>query len=131
MAYRVSNQPRHLYQIRSDEALTPGQHTIFFDFKYDGGGIGKGGIGTLFIDGKEVASGHIEQTVAVRFSLDESFDVGQDTGSPVLEDYSSKMPFKFTGDLKKFQIHLGDSNLNKEDQKELNNQKVKSAGIND
>lgn len=130
-AYRVSNQPRHLYQIKSDEALSPGQHIISFDFKYDGGGVGKGGVGTLFVDEKKVASGHIEQTVAVRFSLDESFDVGQDTGSPVLEDYSSKMPFKFTGDLKKFHIHLGDNNLNKEDRNDLNNQKIKSAGSSD
>jgi arylsulfatase len=130
-AYRVSNQPRHLYLLKSKEALTPGNHVIKLDFKYDGGGIGKGGTGTLYIDGKEVGSGHVDQTVPIRFSLDESFDVGQDTGTPIMEEYSNKMPFKFTGNLKKFHIHLGDSELNENDQKELNTQKSKAASIHD
>jgi arylsulfatase len=86
--------------------LTPGKHTIGFDFKYDGGGIGKGGTGTLLVDGQKVAEGKIPRTIGCRFSLDETFDVGEDTGTPVVEDYADKMPFKFTGKLCKLVIEL-------------------------
>jgi arylsulfatase len=58
------------------------------------------------VDGTKVAEGKIERTVCVRFSLDETFDVGQDTGTPVVEDYIDKMPFKFTGKLDKLVIEL-------------------------
>jgi hypothetical protein len=65
----------------------PGKHIIDLDFKYDGGGLGKGGLGTLTIDGNKVAERRIEQTSPVgKFSLDESFDAGQDTGTPVIDD---------------------------------------------
>jgi arylsulfatase len=58
------------------------------------------------VDGKPVAGGRIPKTVGVRFSLDETFDVGQDTGTPVIEDYEEKMPFRFTGKLNKLVIEL-------------------------
>ncbi|MFX5332314.1 hypothetical protein ABTC54_19585, partial [Acinetobacter baumannii] len=77
-----------------------------FDFKYDGGGIGKGGTGTLSVDGKQVATGRINATIPGRFSFDETFDVGEDTGTPVSEDYD--VPFKFTGKIEKVVINLGD-----------------------
>ena len=70
-------------------------------FKYDGGGIGKGATGTLFADGSQVAQGPITRTVPIRVSLDETFDVGEDTGTPVVEDYVDKMPYRFSGTLKK------------------------------
>jgi arylsulfatase len=60
----------------------------------------------LLVDGKQVAEGRITGTVGVRFSLDETFDVGEDTGTPVLEEYESRMPFKFTGKLERFTIEL-------------------------
>jgi hypothetical protein len=72
--------------------------------RQDRRGIGKGAIGTLFVDAKQVAQGRIPQTVAARFSLDESFDVGEDTGTPVVEDYVDKMSYSFTGTLKKFVV---------------------------
>jgi arylsulfatase A-like enzyme len=102
----LSNQPQHKYKVASNEKLTPGDHTIRFEFKYDGGGIGKGGSGTLFVDDKQVATAHLDRTICCRFSLDETFDVGADTGSPVIEDYADKMPFKFTGKLEKVTIEL-------------------------
>jgi len=74
-------------------------------FKYDGGGLGKGGTGTIQVDGKTVATGRIERTLAFRISLDETLDCGEDTGTPVVEDY--RTPFKFTGELKKAVITLG------------------------
>jgi arylsulfatase A-like enzyme len=104
--YAFSNQPQHKYRIASKQALTPGKHTIRFDFKYDGGGAGKGGAGTLLVDGKVVAEGKIERTIPARFSLDETFDIGEDTGTPIVEDYAAKMPFKFSGQLDKFTIEL-------------------------
>jgi arylsulfatase len=79
---------------------------IKFDFKYEGPGRGKSALGTLFVDGKQVAQGKIEHTIPNRFSLDETFDVGEDTGTPVVEDYVSKMPFRFTGDLKQVIVVL-------------------------
>ena len=62
------------FRIAGKDRLTPGPHTIRFEFKYDGGGVGKGGTGTLFVDGTEVAKGRIEKTVLGRFSADETFD---------------------------------------------------------
>ena len=114
-AYAFSNQDgdkypdqrKYKFRIAAPDPLAPGKHTIAFDFTYDGGGIGKGGNGTLTVDGQKVAEGRIALTQALRFSLDESFDVGQDTGSPVIDEYDAKMPFKFTGTLKKVEIDLG------------------------
>ena len=105
--HAFSNQAQHKYRVASSERLTPGSHTVKFDLKYDGPGYGKGATGTLSVDGKPVAQGKIERTIPVRFSLDETFDVGEDTGTPVVEDYVSKMPFHFTGTLKKFVVTLG------------------------
>ncbi len=53
--------------------------------------------GTLGVDGKKVAEGRIERTISIRFSADDTFDVGEDTGTSVVDDYDEKMPFKFTG----------------------------------
>jgi arylsulfatase len=71
------------------------------------------------VDGKQVAQGKIERTIPTRFSLDETMDIGEDTGTPVVEDYANKMPFKFTGVLKKVVIELGKSGLTVSDEKEL------------
>jgi arylsulfatase len=92
------------YTIASPEGLAPGKHTLVFDFKYDGGGVGKGGTGTLSADGKQVAQGRIERTVPIRYSLDEGLDVGEDTGTPVNLTYD--VPFKFTGKIDKVMIDL-------------------------
>ena len=102
--YALSNQPQHKYKVASSEPLAPGRHAIRFEFAYDGGGLGKGGTGRLFVDGAEVAEGRIPQTVRFRFSLDETFDVGRDTGTPVVEDYAT--PFAFGGTLENVNITL-------------------------
>jgi arylsulfatase len=129
--YAFSNQPQHKYRVASNETLAPGKHTIKFDFKYDGPGFGKSGTGTLAVDGKQVAQGKIERTIPLRFSLDETMDVGQDTGTPVVEDYVAKMPFKFTGVLKKVVIDLGKSGLTASDEKMLEELKKKLAAVRD
>ncbi len=110
------------------EKLTPGRYTIDFDFKYDGGGIGKGGLGTLTVDGKKVAESRIEQTSPLgKFTLDESFDVGEDTGTPVIDEYDAKMPFKFTGSLEKVQIKVGPNELPPQQRGELEQMKREFA----
>jgi arylsulfatase len=105
--YANSNDPKRHYRIASKEMLAPGKHMIRFDFKYYGGGVGKGAGGTLSIDGKAVAKGRIDGTVDFRFSLDECLDIGEDTGTPVAEDYADRMPFRFTGTLHPVVIELG------------------------
>jgi arylsulfatase len=104
--YAYSNQAKHRYQVAAKEKLAAGKHTILLEFKYDGGGMGKGATAVLSVDGKEVARGRIERTIALRFSLDESFDVGADTGTPVAEDYADRMPFPFSGELRRLVIEL-------------------------
>ncbi len=92
------------YDVAAKEALGPGKHTIRFDFKYDGGGAGKGADGTLFVDDKEVAKGRIERTIPIRVTLDEGLDVGEDTGTPVNLTYD--VPFRFTGKLHRVTVDL-------------------------
>ncbi|MBI5505368.1 MAG: arylsulfatase [Deltaproteobacteria bacterium] len=109
--HAFSNQEQHKYRVASKEKLAAGKHTIKFVFDYDGPGMGKGGTGTLTVDGRQAAQGKIERTVPIRFSLDETMDVGKDTGTPVVEDYVEKMPFEFTGGLDKVVIELGKNAL--------------------
>ena len=118
-AYSYSQQPQHKYRVTSNEKLGPGKHAIKLDFQYDGPGYGKGGIGTLSVDGKQVAQGRIERTILTRFSLDETFDVGEDTGTPVVEEYLNQMPFRFTGVLNKVVVTPGKSGLTASNEKEL------------
>jgi len=125
-AYALSNQPQHKYRIASDQPLAPGNHIIRAKFVYDGGGIGKGATATLLVDEKPVAEGKIPQTIGVRFSLDETFDVGEDTGTPVLEEYDSKMPFRFSGTLKKFVVVLEPLKLSEEEQRRLHEELAKA-----
>jgi arylsulfatase len=117
--YAISNQPQHKFRIASAQPLSAGNHVVRFSFKYDGGGIGKGATGTLFVDGTQVAQGHIPQTAPIRFSLDETFDIGEDTGTPVVEDYADKMPFAFSGTLKKVVVVLEPQKLSPEERQRL------------
>ena len=89
--------------ITSSEPVPAGKSTVRFEFAYDGGGLGKGGKGALFINGKNVGDGRIEKTVPGRFGID-TFGVGMDTGSPVSNTY--KPPFAFTGKVEKVDIEL-------------------------
>jgi len=91
------------YEVTGNE-LTPGKYTIKMEFAYDGGGIGKGGTATLLVDGKSVGKGRVEKTIPLRITLDESLDVGEDTGTPVNLSYD--VPFKFTGKIEKVTIEL-------------------------
>jgi len=92
------------YTVAATRAVPAGKATIRFDFAYDGGGLGKGGTGTIFVNGKKVAAGRIEKTQFAIFSADEGADVGADEGTSVTEAY--KVPFKFTGKIDKVTIEL-------------------------
>jgi arylsulfatase len=94
------------YTVAAKQALPPGKATIRYEFAYDGGGVGKGGTGTIFVNGKKVAAGRIDRTQCCAFSADEGADVGADEGTPVTEGY--KVPFKFTGKIAKVTIELGE-----------------------
>ena len=118
-AYRVSNQPQHCYRVASSERLSAGKHTVRVDFVYDGGGAGKGGVMRLWIDQKQVAEGRADRTVMVRFSLDETFDVGADTGTAVVEDYADKMPFAYQGKLNRFLVVLQPEKLDEQEKQRL------------
>ncbi len=93
------------YRWEGKTALSPGKHIISFDFKYKGPGFGKGGTGVLSVDGKEVASQDIPASVPFAFGVDESFDVGSDTATPV-DDKDYQVPFTFNGVLNKLTIKL-------------------------
>ena len=111
------------------EALTPGKHTLEFDFKYDGmglatlafnnlSGIGRSGTGVLKVDGKEVATQKMERTLPLILQWDENFDVGADTGTPV-DDHDYQVPFKFTGKLNKLTLSIDRPKLTPADEKLL------------
>ena len=111
------------------DALSPGKHTVEFDFKYNGlgagtlafnntSGIGQGGTGVLKVDGKEVASQKMERTIPLIMQWDETFDIGSDTGTPV-EDKDYQVPFKLTAKLNKLTIKLDRPKLTEADIKEL------------
>jgi arylsulfatase len=83
-------------QIISSEALKPGNYKLVYDFKYDGGGMGKGGVGTISVNGKTVAEKRLEKTQPGIFSVDDMADIGLDEGTPVA-DYGPSS--KFTGNI--------------------------------
>jgi arylsulfatase len=90
--------------VKATKPLPAGKSTIRFDFAYDGGGLGKGGQGTLFVNGEEVAQGRIERTQYGIFSGDETADVGIDLGTPVVEAVGSEAKSRFTGRISKVSI---------------------------
>ena len=92
------------YTVAAQHVMSAGKATIRFEFAYDGGGLGKGGTGTLFVNGRKVATGRIDRTQFAIFSADEGADVGADVGTPVTEAY--KVPFKFTGKIGKVTLEL-------------------------
>jgi len=125
--YALSNQPNHKSRIKANSTLSPGNHAIRVSFKYSGGGIGKAATGTLFVDGKQVAEGPIPETIRVRFSLDETFDVGEDTGTPVVEDYASKMPYAFSGTLDKLTVVLEPDKLSEGEKARLLEEEARAS----
>src|SRR5262249_13859883 len=86
-----------------------GKHQVRMEFKYDGGGLAKGGDVTLFYDGEPVGSGRVEKPQPMGYSADEAADVGSDTGSPASPDYGPTGN-AFNGEITWVQIDLGEDN---------------------
>jgi arylsulfatase len=125
--YLVKGKPVFSYNLLAVEhfrwegadALTPGKHTILFDFKYDGPGFGKGGTGVLSVDGKEVDRKAIPHTIPFLMTIDESFDVGVDTRTGV-DDADYQPPFRFTGKLDKLTVNLKPVPMSADEQQRFN-----------
>ncbi len=111
------------------DALAPGKHTLEFAFKYDGlgmgtlafnnmSGIGRGGTGVLKVDGKDVATQKMENTIPLILQWDENLDVGSDTGTPV-NDADYQVPFNFIGKLNKVTLTIDRPKLTPADEKRL------------
>ena len=115
----------------SEKPVPAGKATIRFEFAYDGGGLGKGGTGTLFVNDEKVAEGRIEKTQPNIFSGDEGADVGEDGETPMVEDYGIPAPYKFTGTIDKVTIDLtpmaaADAQAHVQAQKEVAEKKAAS-----
>jgi len=124
-------------QWKGTAALTPGKHTVTFDFKYDGlgagtlayndfTGVGRGGLGTLSVDGKVVATKKMEKTLPMILQWDESFDIGSDTETGVYDtDYSP--PFTFTGTLNKLTVKMDRPQLTPADIQKIKDAQMKAG----
>jgi hypothetical protein len=95
------------FKVYGEAAVSPGEHQVRMQFAYDGGGLGKGGTATLYLDGSEIGNGRVDATVPMAFSADETTDVGSDSGTPVSDDLDMRES-RFTGRVRWVEIDLGD-----------------------
>ncbi len=97
--------------VHGETSIPAGNRQVRMEFAYDGGGLGKGGTATLFVDGKKAGEGRVEMTVPMMFSADETCDVGSDTGTPV----SSETPGEnaFNGKVLGVQLDAGKSDADR------------------
>ncbi len=99
------------YYIEGTSRIPAGQHRVRMEFAYDGGGLARGGLVSLFIDGVKCGEGRVERTEPIAFSADETCDVGFEAGSPVTHDYGKRGP-KFTGEVNWVEIDIGTAAIN-------------------
>jgi arylsulfatase A-like enzyme len=95
---------RSITRVASTELLPPGKAEVRAEFRYDGGGLGKGGTMVLFVNGQQVGQGRIEQTQGITLGLGGTLDIGEDTGSAVDDAYTP--PFKFGGKIEQVTVDL-------------------------
>jgi arylsulfatase A-like enzyme len=116
--YVVDGRPRYCYNlfglqqfhVVANAPVPTGDHQVRVEFAYDGGGLGKGGTASLFVDGNKVGQGRVDATVPMVFSADETCDLGEDTASPVADDYPENSAF--TGRIHWVQLDIGDDDHN-------------------
>jgi arylsulfatase A-like enzyme len=113
------------YRWEGQEVLSPGKHTITFDFQYDGPGFGKGGTGVLRVDNNEVAKQTIPHTIPFIVTVEETFDVGLDTRTGV-DDRDYKPPFRFNGKLDKVTFNLGPVALSEPERKVMHDSVIRA-----
>jgi len=135
--YMLKSKPVFTYNLldlerprwEGTEALAPGKHTIVYDFKYDGlgaatlafnnvSGIGRGGTGTLKVDGKVVSTKRMERSIPLGLPLDQTFNIGTSAATPI-DDRDYKVPFPFTGKINKVTLAVDRPKLTPEDEKKL------------
>jgi arylsulfatase len=93
------------FHVAGDTEVPPGTHQVRMEFSYDGGGLGKGGTVSLYVDGEKRGQGRVEATVPMLYSADETCDVGSDTASPVSDD-RTPAGSRFTGTINWVQIDV-------------------------
>jgi len=98
---------KHFF-VEGSTPIPAGEHQVRMEFAYAGGGLGKGGTATLFVDGKKVGEGEIGATLAIIFSADDGCDVGQDGGAPVSPDYGAQGN-AFNGRVKGVQLAIAEA----------------------
>ncbi len=108
LAYCYNTFGVQRFKVYGADPVPAGEHQVRMEFTYDGGGLGKGGDVTLFLDGTEVGSGRVEMTVPMVFSADETTDVGSDGGTPVSDDADAKAT-EFTGAVHWVQIDIDEA----------------------
>lgn len=104
-AYTYNLFGMNRFDVAGADPVPAGEHQLRMEFAYAGGGFGKGGDVTLYLDGDPVAAGRVEATVPMIFSVDETADVGSDTGTPVSDLYTSEGS-RFTGRIEWIQIGI-------------------------
>jgi arylsulfatase len=95
---------RHFF-VESAQVLPAGQHQVRMEFDYAGGGLGKGGKATLYVDGQKVGEGAVDATLAMVYSADDGLDIGEDSGAPVSPDYGP-VGNGFNGEVKGVQLSI-------------------------
>jgi arylsulfatase len=93
------------FKVYGEQPIPAGEHQVRMEFSYDGGGLGKGGDVTLYVDGQQVGEGRVDGTVPMGFSAEETTDVGSDTATPVSDDYGPK-DSGFTGSVRWVQLDI-------------------------
>jgi arylsulfatase len=96
--YATGGKPKYCYNfcgiqhyfVEGTQAIPAGTHQVRMEFAYDGGGLGRGGTVSLFIDGGKVGEGRVEMTQPFAYSADETVDIGREMGSPVSPDYGAR-----------------------------------------
>jgi arylsulfatase len=96
------------FKVEGALEIPPGTRQVRMEFEYDGGGPGKGGTVTLYVDGSEAGAGRVEATVPLIFSADETTDLGRDSASPVSDDYTPAGSI-FNGTVDWVQIDIGEA----------------------
>jgi arylsulfatase len=96
------------FYVESDKVIPSGQHQVRMEFAYAGGGPGKGGKATLFIDGEKTGEGDIGATLAFIYSADDGCDIGEDSGAAVSPDYPSG-DNRFNGQVKGVQLAIAEA----------------------
>jgi arylsulfatase A-like enzyme len=96
-----------LFKAAGSDSVPSGTHQVRVEFAYDGGGLAKGGLATIYVDGKKTGEGRIDATIPMVYSADETCDVGSDTGTSVSDDYAPE-DSRFTGTVDWVQLDIGD-----------------------